>query len=63
LIAIAFHDSLWSAFTAGPLTTAALVSLTLGAGVVVSLASAALLLARALRPVRFSVNCSTVTIA
>jgi hypothetical protein len=47
LIAIAFHDSLWSAFTAGPLTTAALVSLTLGAGVVVSLATAALLLARA----------------
>jgi hypothetical protein len=46
LIAIAFHDSLWSAFTAGPLTTAALVSLTLGAGVVVSLATAALLIAR-----------------
>jgi hypothetical protein len=49
LIAIAFHDSLWSAFTAGPLTTAALVSLTLGAGVVASLATAALLLARAPR--------------
>ena len=32
VIAIAFHDALWSAFTAGPLTTAALVSLTLGAG-------------------------------
>ena len=55
LITIAFHDSPWSAFIAGPLTTPALVSLTLGAGVVVSLATAALLLARTRRippPVR-----------
>lgn len=46
LTAIAFHNPLWSVFTAGPPTTAALVSLTLGAGVVVSLATAALPLAR-----------------
>ena len=52
LIAIAFHNSLWSAFTAGPLTASALVSLTLGAGVVMSLATAALLLALRPAPVR-----------
>ena len=46
LIAIAFHDSLWSVLAVGPLTTAALVSLTVGAGVLVSLATAALLVAR-----------------
>lgn len=46
LVAIAFHDSLWPAFTTGPLTTTGLVSFTLGAGVAVSFVTAVLLHAR-----------------
>ena len=47
LVAIAFHDALWSALGTGPLTVPSLVALTLGAGLAASLATAALLLARA----------------
>lgn len=45
LVAIAFHDALWSALGTGPLTSQALAALTLGAGLVTSLVTAALLLA------------------
>jgi hypothetical protein len=47
LVAIAFHDALWSALGTGPLTSPALAALTLGAGLTASLATAALLLAHA----------------
>lgn len=46
LVAVAFHDALWSALGAGPLTSPALAALTLGAGLATSLVTAALLLAR-----------------
>jgi len=47
LVAIAFHDALWSALGTGELTSAALAALTLGAGLATSVVTAALLLARA----------------
>ncbi|HEX3955022.1 MAG TPA: hypothetical protein VHZ03_00145 [Trebonia sp.] len=45
LVVIAFHDALWQAFAAGPLTSEGLVALTLGAGLATSLVTAAVLLA------------------
>jgi hypothetical protein len=47
LVAIAFHDELWSAIGTGPLTSPALETLTLGAGLATALVTAAFLLARA----------------
>jgi hypothetical protein len=46
LVAIAFHDALWSVLGTGPLTPPALAALTLGAGLATSLVAAALRLAR-----------------
>lgn len=43
VLAIAFHDQLWSVLGSGPLTAAALAALTLGAGLAGSLVTAALL--------------------
>lgn len=47
LVAIAFHNALWSAFGTGPLTFPALAALTLGAGLATSSVTATMLLARA----------------
>jgi hypothetical protein len=49
LLAIGFHDGLWSLIGTGDLTVVGLVSLTFGAGAVTSLVTAAILLARAPR--------------
>jgi hypothetical protein len=43
LVAIAFHDALWSALGTGPLTSAGLAAVTLGAGLAASAVTAAAL--------------------